>query len=164
MTRTLINIILASSLPLTAACGGEDHGHVTPAEDACEHMLEGPAIAVTAIDDSAGDPPDLDESHHRYDVTLVTLAADRGGYLDLVSAAAGDIHLFLGTDLPVTLWDDQGSEVAPEATMTTVAACAEVAVGYTYDLGVGTYTVDLGPTTATAVAIVPVHGGEDDAH
>jgi hypothetical protein len=157
-------LALASLLSLAAACGGDDHDDVSPAEDACEHMVDGPSVALTAVDGATADPPDMDESHHRYDVTLVALAADNGGYLDLVSDEAGDIHLFMTPTMPIKLWDGQGNPVAPESSQATVPECAEVAVGYTYDLGVGTYTVELGPTSETMVQIVPVHGGGENAH
>lgn len=160
----MLRIAFPALLFLAAACGEDHHEHVTPAEDACEHMIDGPGIAVTAVDDPAADPPDLDESHHRYDVTLVALAADNGGYVDLVSDEAGEIHLFLGAGVPVTLWDDQGAEVPAESTQSTVAECTEVAVGHTFDLGVGTYPLEIGPTADPTLAIVPVHGGGDHAH
>jgi hypothetical protein len=157
-------IAFLALLLLAAACGDDHHDHVTPAEDACEHMIGGPSIALTAVDDTAADPPDMDESHHRYDVTLVALAADNGGYVDLVSDEAGEIHLFLGAGVPIKVWDDQGTEVPAESTQATVDECAEVAVGHTYDVGVGTYTVEIGPTADTSLAIVPVHGGDDHGH
>jgi hypothetical protein len=55
---------------------GEGEGEEDPFAEACEHMAEGPANAVTASLDVAS-LPDVSAPHTRHDVTLVDV--DGGG-------------------------------------------------------------------------------------
>lgn len=163
MNRNWAIAAAMATLLVCPACGGEDHHHDDPVAEACEHMQDGPAMSVTAIADMAGDAPDVGEHHIRWDIALVDRgggAADLGGYVDLVVDEASESLLFLGADVAIALWDATGTEVAAEASNADITACAEVAVSHTFDLEVGTYLLEIGPTSETEVQLVVEQAGE----
>jgi hypothetical protein len=156
MKRIAIPTILAA-LALGGCHGHDDH---SPAEDACSHMTDNVAAMITAVDDLGAAAPAVSMGHTRYEITLVGDGADLGGYVDWTIGEAGEYHVFLSDAVPLALWDGQGDAVAASATNTNVTECAEVSVGYSYDLGVGTYTMQFGPTALDVVSLVLVD--EDD--
>lgn len=164
--RAIVYSVVCISLLAMAGCGGdEEEAEVSPEADACEHMIEGPNQAVTSIADIAADAPDLDEEHVRFDVDLAGDGTMRTGYVDLVIGDAEEHMVFLSADVPMTLRDADGNELAPEATQNAIAECTEVAVGYTFDFAVGTYHMELGPTELAQVQVVFFHpGGEHEEH
>jgi hypothetical protein len=158
--------LLITGALVTAACGehgghGDGHGDATAEADACEHMIEGPGQAATAIADMTADAPDLGEHHTRFDIALI---ADAGGmyagYIDLAVEEAGISDLFLDRDVPVRVWNASGSEVMAHHAQTSITECTEVSLGLGYQLGVGTYLVGFGPTTEQTVSMVVVLEGE----
>lgn len=149
------------AVALAGACGEEDHHeHATTAEDACEHILE-QGTAITAIDDTTADAPDVADHHRRFDIALVGEAGSLGGYVDLVSDEAAEVTVFLSADVPITLYDSAGDEVSAESS-DSVDECAELDNGYTYDLGVGTYLMSFGPTSEDSVSIVVIEEGDHE--
>jgi hypothetical protein len=154
-------LALLTSLALCAACGDE-HAE-TPADDGCEHMINGPSAALTAIAEPEGDAPDMVEHHVRYDITLAGDAAPYGGHVDLIMDEQGEYVIFLSPGVPLTLLDSSGEDVPPEVIDLDVKACAEVSAGYTFDLGVGTYRLILGPSDEPQVRVVVVDAA-GDAH
>ena len=159
--------LLLSLLAATAACGGHEGGHGhddgTPEVDACEHMIEGPGQAATAVADMSADAPDVGEHHTRWEIALVADASGMyGGHVDLVVEEAGISDLFLAVDVPVKIWNAGGSEVTVHHAQTSITECTEVSVGLGYQLGVGTYRVGFGPTTEQAVSMVVVLEGEHE--
>lgn len=160
---TILNISMSFALlgALGAGCGGEEVS--TPADDGCEHMIQGPSAALTAIADAAGDAPDMVEHHVRYDVTLPGDAGLYSGYVDLIMDEPGEFVIFLGQGVPMAVSDSNGEDVLPEVIDTDVTECAEVSAGYTFDLGVGTYRLSLGPSDDALVQVVVVDAG-GDAH
>ncbi len=163
---SLLALVAALALA-TAACGGDDDdggmAEPSPAEDACEHMQDGPAEVATAIADMTADAPDIGEHHTRWDVTL----SDDGdgnysGYVDLVVDEEGESQVFLSADVPFTLWDANGDQVQAEESLTSVSECAEVSAAHHFDLEVGTYLASFGPASADEVQIVVVLAGEHD--
>ncbi len=146
-----------------SACGDDGgEGELSAAEDACEHMVEGPAESVTALVDTASDAPDIGEEHTRFDVTLVGDAGSLGGFVDLAIDEEGEFTVFMNSDVTMALQDGTGAAVAVEETNNNVVECSEVAIGHTVDLSVGTYSLELGPTAETEVQIVVVHEGEHE--
>jgi hypothetical protein len=164
MKRAAFWLILGS-ISLAAACGDDhDHGEASPAEDACEHMIEGPARSITAAADPGADAPEIGDAHTRFDITLPGAGDSRAGRVDLVIAEAGGYMLYMSADVPLTVHDDAGTALAPEASERSVAECTEVALGHGFDLGVGTYSVSLGPTAEALVQVVVVPLGEHVSH
>jgi hypothetical protein len=154
---------------VATACGGHGDGHgdghddATPEIDACEHMIEGPEQAVTAVADMAADAPDMGEHHTRFDIALVAGADGMyAGHVDLVVEEAGISDLFLAADVPVNVWNPSGSEVTAHHAQTNITECTEVSVGLGYQLGVGTYRVGFGPTTAQSVSVVVILEGDGE--
>lgn len=159
--------LFTCALSITAACGGHEDGHGghegTPAADACEHMVEGPSQAVTAIADRMADAPDVGEHHTRFDIDLVADAAGMYvGYVHLVNQESAITDLFLDADVPVRVWNTFGDELEAHHAQTSIAECTEVSVGLGYSLGVGTWVVGFGPTTEQSVSVVLVPEGEGE--
>lgn len=129
----------------------------TPAADieACEHLKEGPAVAVQAVSPSAtASIPNISEPHKRYDITLVASGSEFVGKVQYNSAAASEYIVFLNQDVPLTLFDTNNARVSIENSATGSAECAEVKGRHLVDLGVGTYTLSFGPTTVSSLSVV----------
>lgn len=154
-------LALIAVIALWAACNGEEEP--TAADDGCEHMINGPGAALTAIAELTGDAPDLVEDHVRYEIILAGDAAPYGGHVDLIMDEQGEFVIFLSPDVPLTVFDSSGEDVPPEAIDTDVKECAEVSAGYTFDFGVGTYRLSLGPSDEAQVQVVVVDVA-GDAH
>jgi hypothetical protein len=142
---------------LGAGCGEEVVP--TPADDGCEHMIEGPSAELSAIGDIYAEAPDMLEHHVRYDVTLAGDAAPYSGYVDLVMDEPGEFVIFVSQLVPLNVFDSNGEDLPPEAIDVDVEACAEVSAGYTFDFGVGTYRLSLGPSEDPLVQVVVVYAG-----
>lgn len=156
---------ISGLLVATAACGGDDaggeHEDLDPEADACEHMIEGPAESVTAVADMAADAPDMGEHHIRWEIALVDDGAGAfSGYVDLVVEEEGESILFGSADIPVTVRDASGNEVPLRRADDSITACTEVDASNSYELGVGTYQLELGPTTESAISVVVILAGE----
>lgn len=144
-----------------AAPEGEEHGLE---EEGCEHMKEGPSMSVTASAQAEGAPVGAGE-HTRFDIALVDVEGGKGGYVTIEADEDGEFVLFLSADVPVTISDGGGAEVAVEGSE-PVALCTEVAVAHTFDLEVGAYTLFVGPTEASELRLVLEAAGahEEGAH
>src|SRR5687767_9944608 len=105
-------------------------------DEGCEHMTEGPAMAVTAV--ATGDGPLVADDHRRYDVTLVPVTGGNGGRVRFAAAAAGDFIFFLDKAVPFSIQDSSGGAVAIEESLTSIAECTEVRARHTAELLVGT--------------------------
>lgn len=115
----------------------DEHGHGDEAHDviahACGHFDDDP-IAVTG----GGAIPD---DHTRYAVALTDGAAG----VSLEVAEAGEVSIFLGTDVPLAVVDAAGAALTAEATEAPGDECAAIATITTFDLEAGAHRVDLGP-------------------
>ncbi|MEM9492325.1 MAG: hypothetical protein AAGC55_24475, partial [Myxococcota bacterium] len=67
---------------------------------------------------------------------------------------------FMNADIPVALFSAPGAQLTVEETNSNVTECTEVAIGHTFDLAVGSYTMEFGPTDQTTVQLVVGHAGE----
>jgi hypothetical protein len=173
----------AALLAITAACNGNDDAHgsggaptVSLDAEACEHMTEGPFIDVTA-GASASAAPDVSAEHTSHRIALVahgaagggggggsgggggggTAASPRGGYVSLAVPNAGDVVLFVDADVPLSVQDATGSDVAVEDSCDPSACstdCDLLKGRHTVELGVGTYALRFGPTDIASVALV----------
>lgn len=178
---TLATITLLAGL--AAGCDEHDHDHEhggeSPAGEACEHTAEGPAQSIVATVGS-GPSPAVGYDHKRYDIELLGLSSGSGegsaagsgegsaatGFVGTVSLpvdAAGDYILFFSADVQVGVFAADGTELPVEATTAPIDECPEtVAKGLTYPLAVGTYTISISSSTASAVSLVvePAGAGE----
>ncbi|MCC6621013.1 MAG: hypothetical protein IT385_07145 [Deltaproteobacteria bacterium] len=131
--------------------------------EACEHLEIGPAQAVTAGVDATS-AVDTSEEHTRYDVTLVTVGEQPGGFVAMAIADAGEHVVFLDRDVALTITDAAGRPIEA-ARAVGDPSCDRVAVAYTVDFDVGTYTLTIAaasPSTASvALVLVPA---AHDAH
>ncbi|MEN9798645.1 MAG: hypothetical protein RL653_2341 [Pseudomonadota bacterium] len=155
------SLLLSFSL-LLAGCGQA----AAPESDveACEHLQEGPAVAVTAAATADAVAPSVSEPHKRYDVALVSVSGGKGGSVSFASSDQGHHVLYLSTDVPVEVRDGSGAVVAFESTATSISSCGEVKSKRELELGVGTYRITFGPTPTASVSLVMEYAGEGHAH
>lgn len=133
-----------------AACGHDAHEEENINEEACEHMQEGPAVAVVATASAQG-APDVSQSHRRYDMTLDNTTQSM---VSFAASHASEYTFFLSANVLFTVHNDQGTEVEIEHTENPFAACADVAVSHTLDLQVGTHLLHLGPSASVVGLVV----------
>jgi hypothetical protein len=149
-------------LPLgLAACGGDDHGDESIDAEGCEHLIGGPAVAVTASDMATDDAPLVTDQHMRYDIALPGEGI-RAGFVRFASGAAGDYVVFLDQAVAFAVVDGDDAEVTLEDSQTGSPECAEVKGRHAFELEVGTYHLRLGPTEVAAVGMVLERDGEHD--
>lgn len=161
--RRLTPFVLTAALVLfgSIACDEHDHDHDEHGsvdEEICEHMAEGPSIAVMAAAAEALDAPDVSTEHTRHDIGL----SDDGsgsfvGFVSYAASEAGDFAVAVDRDVPVSIAAVSGSAMA-EAT--GAGSCADVFRQDTFDLAVGTVVFQLGPSTEDQVRVVVEHAGE----
>lgn len=158
--NSAIHAMTVCLMLLVAACGDEQI-EASPEDDACEHMIEGPSQSLTAAAlDATSNIPVVDETHTRFDITLLDIDGTNAGKVDLAIAEAGEHILFLNAAVSLSVTDSTGSGVAAEAMQGDIAACNEVGASYTFDLGVGTYTLDFESTQQGLVQLVIIPAGE----
>lgn len=158
------NMIIFLLVAFAFACSDEDeatHEVEPPEAEACEHLQEGPAVAITAQAAADGTLERADEPHKRIDITLTDVDAQKGGYVAYEAADAGEYLFFLNASLTFKVMDAEGVEVPLENTVAGSDLCSDIVVTHTIDLGVGTYTLMFGPTDLTSVSLVAEH---DEAH
>ena len=139
-----------------------------PAADleACEHMNDGPSVAVTASQ-SAQDAPQVSEGHKRYDIALLADHAQHSGKVLYNSKEEADYVFFFDQDVKLEVHDAADAIVEIEAIASFSSACGTVKARYEVPLGVGLYTLHLGPTAASTVSLVveeSAHEEHDHAH
>jgi hypothetical protein len=127
--------------------------------EACEHLNEGPAAAIAATL-TAQDAPDVSEGHKRFDVTLVAQNEQFTGHVLYNSKEEADYILFFDQDVKLEVKDAENVVVDIENSASSSVACGTVKARYVVPLGVGLYTLQLGPTAASTVSLVI----EESAH
>ncbi|NUN13149.1 MAG: hypothetical protein HUU55_05885 [Myxococcales bacterium] len=143
----------------TISCEQDDstsHAHNDSeniAAELCEHMAEGPSIAVFASAETTN-LPDVSTPHTRFDVTLV--ADESGtwsGSVRYASPGTGDLRLATSKTIDVTLTAPDGSTVVamPDAMAST---CADIPKLISFPVSVGPYTLSFGPSDTADVKIV----------
>lgn len=157
--KFILPIAISFTLAATA-CDAHDHGHESPAVDACGHFANGPAAPLTASPD-AGTAPLAPELHTRYDVTLVDVGGSNGGFVSFAVSEASEYNVFLGADVTAELALVASGVITPEAEGTTDADCAAVARWYTWDLAIGTYVLELDAVSASTAAVGFVRNTSD---
>lgn len=154
------------SAVLTAAENAANQETELPDAEACEHLADGPSVAVQAVR-SVTDPtlPDVGMAHTRYDVALTAVTDGQGGWVRLPVAAAGDYVAFLNDGVPLAAFAADGTSViAAEDVADHSAACDTVAGRYVFDLPVGETMLWFGPSTTSTVAIVIEAASARDGH
>ena len=148
-TRNVGTTLSMLGLLSLMACGAEAPEE-SPDVEACEHLKVGPATAVTAAQSPAsGAPPAVAANHNRYDITLVDVTGGKGGVVTFSSTKAGDYRVSLNKDVPFAIIDG-----AIEETVKGSTECTELKARHTFELGVGTWTFEFGPTAETEVGLV----------
>ncbi len=158
MNRLTRTALVAAALALAPACDDDhdhDHGEHSLEEEACEHLADGPATAVTAAATPSGDLPDVNVPHTRVDIAIPVLGhGSHQGYVALESAAEGHYHLFLGQDVPLKVLDASDAEVPFAATEQGSEACDDVAVHHEVHLGVGRYILAIEQTPEATLQLI----------
>ena len=124
----------------------DNHDHGPPIDDACHHMEDGPAVAVTATDlNAAGMPPHIDADHKRYDVATT---AGEVGQIALAVDDLDPIHFYFDQEVELSIDAQNGSPL-------DVSGCGEVAYGVAYSLGIGTHILEVtAPSDSFSVVVV----------
>ncbi|MNR83034.1 hypothetical protein D3C72_138050 [compost metagenome] len=134
--------------------------------EACEHLNNGPSVAVTASLSAQG-APQVSEGHKRYDITLIADNAQYSGKVLYNSKEEADYVFFFDQDVKLSVRDAEDAVVEIEATASFSSACGTVKARYELPLSVGLYTLHLGPTAASTVSLVveeSAHEDHDHAH
>jgi len=166
--KKFLTITAALSLSLFAvACGeGDDHDHEGHSElsleaEACEHMADGPATAVTAgtSEAEAANTSTADWMHKRVDITL----SDDGnggfwGFVTYEATEAAEYAFFTSGELTVQI-----DGVDAEAT-NAVAECTDVANELVFDLTVGEHVVFITSASATVSLVAEEKAGDHSDH
>lgn len=138
--------------------GSADAAGESTADEACEHLTDGPFVDVVASVDT---PPDVSKGHTAYRVALVDVAGGKGGAVAYANATAGDVTIFLSRDVPVVVTGPDGSPIDAEDSLEG-SACSAIAASHVFPLPVGTSTLTFGPTSETTVSVV-IEAGHDHA-
>ena len=159
-TRLTTTSLLALVIVSLAACGSDDSTEQEESIDVegCEHLVEGPEVAVTATATSDGAPAVADD-HMRYDVTLVEVDGGNGGAVAFDADEATDFVFFLSADVNVAITDSSDEEVAIEESATSSPECEEIRGRHVAELSVGTHYLTFGPTSEEQVSVVIEHAG-----
>ncbi len=138
-------------------------GEASSDSDACEHLQEGPASAVTASANELGAPA-VSHDHRRYDISLIDGTGGKGGSVSFAVAEAGRYTVFLNGEVPVNLKDANGQRIEVLASGADSSKCSELKRMHFFELAVGTYSLTFGPTTAGSVSLVIIGENDEDEH
>lgn len=153
-TMRALTILILACVP-AAGCGEHrEHGHENPNAEACEHLKEGPAVAVSAAAAASTDAAKIGNDHKRYDVTLVDVTGGKGGFVSFAAAKEGEYILFTSAPAKLNVKSAAMADVAAESSAASVTECTDVKGRHVYDLKVGTYVIGIGPETADKVSFV----------
>jgi hypothetical protein len=153
MTRSFACLLLLAACSDSSA-PDEEH----PDAEGCEHLQDGPAVALTAgsvADDSA---PAVAADHRRYDIAL---SGEATSVVRFAAGEATDHVFFLDADLPLAFVAADGAVVEPEEKLASSSECADIAARYTVPLEVGTYYLRFGITAAAGVSLVVEEADHD---
>jgi hypothetical protein len=145
---------LAAFLLGSLSCGDDHAEEENPNAEACEHIAAADkAVALTAAATASPSAPEIRADHKRYDVTTVSVAGGKGGYLTFAAAEAGDYIFFTGTPVQLTVKNPAGADVAAESSSASIPECTQVKGRHVYPLQVGTHVIGI-TTTADEVRFV----------
>lgn len=147
-----------------AGHGGEGHHDADIDEEACEHFTDGPFNPVAATADATSAPL-VGAEHTAHQIALPSDGAMNGGFVAYESSEATDIVFFLDADVPLEIRDGSGMIVPVEASCEPMAcsdACDTIRGRHVVPLTVGTFSLELGPTAASTVALVHEGAGHTE--
>lgn len=148
--------LLGIGLVVFLATGCDEHEDAAPGDDACEHLEGGPVVPVTA--GGAETAPILASSHTRYDIAL---GAERTVKVPIGEAA--EYYFYFASTVTLVVKNADGAVVAAESQGTTDDQCDLVGAWFVFDLGVGTYTLEVtAPGSATEAQLVFFEAGGHD--
>ena len=160
MVKYLLTLSAAFMISTAIGCGDDHdhdhHGEHSPNEEACEHMKDGPATALSAGADAAGATDTTHEAweHKRVDLTLVASGDSFVGFVKYEAEAAGDYLFFVNNDAVLKV-----GGASAEATA-SVSECSEVGRADTFELEVGEHVVEVTSSSETVQLVVEVSSGE----
>lgn len=155
----MIRILSFSVLLLLTACG-----EPPPSGDAeaCEHLADGPSVAVTAA--ASGEGGAISDDHRRYDITLPATTGGFGGRVHFAAEEAGDFVFFFNRTVSAAYRAaTDGAATAVEDRQTSGLSCAEIGQRDVVPLAVGTWVLDIGPTDSAELSVV-VENAAEGAH
>lgn len=157
--RSFFRAGLAAAALFAFGCShSEDHGEEGGVkEDACEHMADGPALAVTAAGSGDGPLPDVSASHTRFDIALAPAGVDRGGFLAFKADGKNDFFFALNRAAALDIRDSAGTAMVREGAVDTASGCAVVKGIHAYELPAGTFILRLAAPDSS-VSLVTVEG------
>ncbi|WP_426751271.1 hypothetical protein [Myxococcus sp. Y35] len=164
MKKKLLAAFLLSSALVSAGCGDDasDEEHGVDAE-ACEHLQEGPASAVTATLGTDA-PPAIRADHRRYDVTLADGPDGKQGSVSFAASEATDFIFYTNADVPFSITDASGASVDIEESTSSSEDCADIKGRHVVPLTVGTFILTFGPTTASTISVLVEEAAHDHDH
>jgi hypothetical protein len=150
-----------------AACGGDDGagdedmgGEESIDVEGCEHLVEGPEVAVAATAVAEGAPTVADD-HMRYDVSLVEVDGGNGGTVAFEADEASDFIFFLSADVALAITDSSDQAVEIEESASSSPECEEIRGRHVVPMEVGTHYLTFGPTAEEQVSVVVEHADHE---
>lgn len=146
----------ASAMPSTMPSADASASPSAPggAAEACEHMQQGPAVAVAAVAEGGASAPSVAADHKRYDVALT----GGKGQVRFASGAAGELAVYSDAPATLALQSGAGQAVQAESIATSVGECGTIRGKWVFDVGVGPYVVTLeGPAKVGLVLEAGAH-------
>lgn len=134
-----------SASPTAPAASPEVKGNA----EACEHMAEGPAVAVAAVAEGAASAPSVAADHKRYDISLPGGA----GQVRYASATAGELTVYADSPATLSLLKADGMAVVAESIATSVGECGNIQGKWVFDVGVGPHSMVLGGPSLVKVVL-----------
>jgi hypothetical protein len=120
----------------------------------CEHLRNGPAVALTATRTAEGAPEV--KVGKRYDLTLVAVPSDlapMGGFVRFDVPRAEEWSFFLTKDVPLIARDASGLALTVIEKENRSVFCLEVKAHYIHLFDPGMITIEFGPTRETNMGL-----------
>ncbi|AEI66384.1 hypothetical protein [Corallococcus macrosporus] len=162
MKKKLLAAFLLSTALVSAGCG-DDHPEEEGVDaEACEHLQEGPASAVTATLGTDAAPAILAD-HRRYDVTLADGPDGKQGAVSFAVSEAADYVIYTNADVDLSITTASGVAVEIEESSSSSEGCADIKGRHVVPLTVGTHYLTFGPTSAATVGVL-IEESHDEHH
>lgn len=158
MKNVSLFLTFTFTMVMAAACGpAEEEGHNVN-EEVCEHMGEGPEVALTASETTA-DAPDASAEHTRHDITIGESGA---GFVSYASDEEGEVVVALSDGAYDITFTQDGTEITPEVEDVAEFACT---IGKAFHVPLAIGAVDIEITGAAGeVSMVIEHLEEEGEH
>ena len=134
-----------------AAC--HEHTHEDPDIEGCEHLTEGPYVAVAATAMSSGAPA-IDDNHMAYTVTLPAGATGNSGFVSFAATDANPMIFYVDQTVTSAFTTSAGAAITPTQSGTSSPVCTEIKGRHVVPLEVGTAFLQLSSPTVSSVNVV----------